>query len=367
MSSEAELEKLRHENVMLKAKIYELERVIKKFTTPPSLVATVVELHGDENVVIRLSNGNEVYTNIHPDYIGKIQPGDRIIVDQNSLTIMGTLGTAKQFDVDRFVVVERPTVTWEDIGGLDQAIMELKEVVELPLINPELFNEIGIKPPKGVLLHGPPGTGKTLMAKAVANSTGATYIEVVGSELAQKFIGEGAKLVRDIFALARERAPSIVFIDELDAIAAKRIEIGTSGEREVQRTFMQLLAELDGFRPLDNVKVIGATNRPDILDPAITRPGRLDRLINVGLPDFKGRLQIFKIHTRNMKLKDINFEEIAATTENMSGAEIRAICTEAGYFAIRKKRRYVTHEDFIRAIQKVRRDEGTKVVYSMFK
>ena len=237
-------------------------------------------------------------------------------------------------------------------------IQEIKEVVELPLKNPELFRKIGITPPKGVLLYGEPGTGKTLLAKGVAASTNSTFIEVVGSELVQKFIGEGAKLVKEIFEFARKKAPSIVFIDELDALAAKRMEVGTSGEREVNRTFMQLLAELDGFKPLGNVKIIGATNRKDILDSAIIRPGRLDRLIHVPVPNKEARADIFRIHTKSMNYdKSINTENMVDRMENFSGAEIKAVCTEAGYFAIRTNRTYVTKDDFLKAIEKVKQVE----------
>jgi proteasome regulatory subunit len=231
-------------------------------------------------------------------------------------------------------------------------------VVELPLKKPEIFKKVGIQPPKGILLYGPPGTGKTLLAKAVANSTDSTFIEVVASELVQKFIGEGAKLVKEIFEMAKEKAPSIVFIDELDALAAKRIEIGTSGEREVQRTFMQLLAEIDGFKHLGNVKVVGCTNRKDILDPAILRPGRLDRLIYVPLPDKEGIVEIFKIHTKNMTLgKDINLNQVYDKMDGFSGAEIKAVCTEAGYYAIRENRYKITEKDLLDAVEKVKRQE----------
>lgn len=204
-------------------------------------------------------------------------------------------------------------------------------------------------------MYGPPGTGKTLIGKALAKSANATFIYIVGSELVQKYIGEGAKLVKELFDYAREHAPAIVFIDEIDAIAARRIETGTSGEREVQRTFMQLLAEIDGFKPLDKVKVIGATNRLDILDPAILRPGRFDRIIHIPLPDKQGRIEIFKIHTRKMRTKDIDYSLLAELTEGFSGAEIKQVCIEAGYLAIRNKRDYVILEDFIKAIDKVKK------------
>ena len=228
----------------------------------------------------------------------------------------------------------------------------------MPLKKPKLFEKVGIQPPKGILLHGPPGTGKTLLAKAVANSTKSTFIEIVGSELVQKFIGEGAKLVKEVFQLAKDKAPSIVFIDELDALAAKRIEIGTSGEREVQRTFMQLLAEIDGFKHLGNVKVIGCTNRKDILDPAILRPGRLDRLIYTPLPDKEALKEIFDIHTRNMTLtKGLDMDKIINEMQEFSGAEVKAVCTEAGYFAIRANRTHVILKDFLKAVEKVKEKE----------
>ena len=214
-----------------------------------------------------------------------------------------------------------------------------------------------ITPPKGILLYGLPGTGKTLIAKAVAAETNSTFIEVVGSELVQKFIGEGAKLVHEIFELAKAKAPAIIFIDELDALASQRIDIGTSGEREVQRTFMQLLAEIDGFSPLGDVKIIGATNRRDILDPAIVRPGRLDRLIQIPAPNSEGLKEIFAIHTRNMKLVKVDLNKLVKMMDGMSGAEVRAVCTEAGYFAIRENRKKVTHKDFTAAVDKVLHNE----------
>ena len=256
------------------------------------------------------------------------------------------------------MIIEKPSIRWEDIGGLKVQEKEIKEVIELPLKKPKIFERIGIIPPKGILLHGPPGTGKTLLAKAVAASTNSTFIEIVGSELVQKFIGEGAKLVKEIFALAREKAPAIVFIDEIDSLAALRVDVGTSGEREVQRTFMQLLAEIDGFKALDNVKIIGCTNRKDILDPAITRPGRLDRLIKIDIPDANARREIFKIHTSSMNIDiRVDQDKLIDLMNNFSGAEIKAVCTEAGYFAIRRKKYKISMEDFLKAIEKIKKDK----------
>ncbi|MEM1601389.1 MAG: AAA family ATPase, partial [Sulfolobales archaeon] len=251
-------------------------------------------------------------------------------------------------------IIERPKTRYEDVGGLTKQIQELREVVELPLKYPHIIKELGIEPPKGILLYGPPGCGKTLLAKAVAGESDATFIRLVASELAQKFVGEGARMVRELFSLARRKAPSIVLIDEIDAIAAKRLDIGTSGEREIHRTLTQLLAELDGFDPLDNVKVIATTNRIDILDPAILRPGRFDRIIEIPLPDLNGRLEIFRIHTKKMKLgNDVDLESLARMSEGATGADIKAICTEAGFTALRAGRTYITHEDFVHAVRKV--------------
>ncbi|HIP34711.1 MAG TPA: AAA family ATPase, partial [Methanothermococcus okinawensis] len=225
-----------------------------------------------------------------------------------------------------------------------------------------LFEKVGIEPPKGVLLYGPPGTGKTLLAKAVAHETNATFIKIVGSELVKKFIGEGAKLVKDVFKLAREKAPSIIFIDEIDAIASRRTEALTGGDREVQRTLMQLLAEMDGFDSRGDVKIIAATNRLDILDPAILRPGRFDRIIEIPAPGEEGRLDILKIHTRKMNLsKDVDLTKIAKMTEGFVGADLKAVCTEAGMFAIRNKRDHVTMEDFINAVEKIKKKKGSGI------
>jgi proteasome regulatory subunit len=284
----------------------------------------------------------------------KLLPGTYVVLNQRGSAIVDILPKREDPVVRAMEVIERPNTRYSDIGGLSEQVRELREVIELPLKYPHLFRELGIEPPKGVLLYGPPGCGKTLLAKAVAGESEATFIRLVASELAQKFVGEGARMVRELFALARRKAPSIVLIDEIDAIAAKRLDIGTSGEREIHRTLTQLLAELDGFDPLDNVKIIATTNRIDVLDPAILRPGRFDRIIEIPLPDANGRFEIFKIHTKKMKLSDdVDLRFLAMMTEGASGADIKAICTEAGFSAIRSNRTYVTQEDFIKAINKV--------------
>ena len=295
----ANLSGLEEENRVLRESVENLEKELQKYKKNPLIVCEVREVIGQQ-ALIRLQNGNEFMVDISAA-CEKINPGDFALAEQKNLMLIQKAPTSKKFDVEKFVVMERPRLPWEHIGGLQKQEQEIKEVIELPLLKPKLFEKVGIQPPKGILLYGPPGTGKTLLAKAVASSTDSTFLQIVGSELVQKFIGEGAKIVKEIFQLAREKSPSIVFIDELDAIAASRIEVGTSGEREVQRTFMQLLAEIDGFNPLDNVKIIGCTNRKDILDSAVLRPGRLDRIIYVDLPDMQGRKQIFGIHSKNMK------------------------------------------------------------------
>ncbi|MBI4143779.1 AAA family ATPase [Candidatus Woesearchaeota archaeon] len=347
---------LEQENRFLRESLENLEKELEKFRRNPLIACEVRQIIGDR-ALIRLPNGNEFLVDV-ANNCRQLLPGDGVLAEQKNLTIVDKIASSKRFDVESFVIVEKPTITWQNIGGLKKQEKEIKEVIELPLIKPELFVDLGIEPPKGILLHGPPGTGKTLLAKAVAQSTKSTFIEVVGSELVQKFIGEGAKLVKEMFQLARERAPSIVFIDELDAIAATRVDIGTSGEREVQRTFMQLLSEIDGFKNLENVKIIGCTNKKELLDPAIVRPGRLDRLIEVPLPDDYARKEVFSVHLEKMKVSGIGVDELVKKTENFSGADIKNLCTEAGYFAIRKNRKEIQHEDFLAAFEKLKSSES---------
>jgi len=356
--------KLEEENLILKETLNQLREEVERYRAPALMVAELCEMAG-EYAIIRIPNGNKFYVTLSST-VKNLEPGDQVLVEQKNLTVIDKINTSKNFDVEKFVIIEKPSASWTDVGGLALQIEQVKEVIELPLLKPELFKKVGINPPKGILLFGPPGTGKTLLAKAVAHSSNSTFIEIVASELVQKFIGEGAKLVKEIFELARAKAPSIVFIDELDALAARRIDMGTSGEREVQRTFMQFLAEIDGFKPLDNVKIIGCTNRKELLDPAILRPGRLDRMIEIGNPTAEGIVEILKIHSRAMTLDNVVLADIARLMLGFSGAEIKAVCTEAGYAAIRTNRYKVTLQDFQHGIAKVKSSESGDDFKKMF-
>ena len=339
--------------------IRKLRSELEKLRAPPLIIGTVVEVIDDKRMVVRSSTGPRFVVN-YSHFIDpkEIFAGAQVGLNQQSLAVVSVLPSAKDPSVYGMEVIESPDVDYEMIGGLEKQIEEVTEIVELPLTEPERFERIGVVPPKGVLLVGEPGTGKTLLAKAVANRTSARFIRVVGSELVQKYIGEGARMVRELFDLAKEKAPSILFIDEIDAIAARRVEDGTSGEREVQRTMMQLLAEVDGFDQRGDVRIIGATNRPDILDPALLRPGRFDRIIKVPLPDDDGRKEIFKIHTAMMKMnEDVDLDTLAALTESATGADIKAISVEAGMFAARKKMDAIGMEEFEWAVKKVKKSK----------
>ena len=346
--SEGELYRVQKDLARLRS---ELERI----KSPPMIVATVRDVLPDNRVLVKSSTG--------PDFVVAVSEycptediveGARVALNKQTLALMSVLPSPFDPVVSGAEIVDKPNVSYEDIGGLKTQMLELREAVEDPLLRPELYAKVGIEPPKGVLLVGPPGTGKTLMAKAVANATNATFIRLVGSELVQKYIGEGARLVRELFELAKEKAPSIIFIDELDSVGAKRLDVTTSGDREVQRTLMQLLSELDGFTPMSNVKIIGATNRPDILDDALLRPGRFDRIVEVGLPDVDARTDIFNIHVSRMNVGgDISTRKLAEMSDGASGAEIKSICTEAGMLAIRDGRDIVNFDDFTNAKTKV--------------
>lgn len=284
--------------------------------------------------------------------ISSLEEGMRVGVDRMKYSIIKPLPRKIDASVTLMQVEEKPDVTYDDIGGCKEEIEKIKEVVELPLMNPEKYIDLGIDPPKGVLLYGPPGTGKTLLARAVANRTDATFIRVIGSELVQKYVGEGARMVREIFDLARSKQACIIFFDEVDAFGGTRFE--EDGDNEVQRTMLELINQLDGFDARGNIKVLMATNRPDTLDPALLRPGRLDRKIEFSLPDLEARTKIFKIHTKSMSTSpNIRYELLARLCPNSTGAELRSVCTEAGMFAIRDRRKIATEEDFIKAVDKV--------------
>lgn len=283
-----------------------------------------------------------------------VEEGMRVGVDRTKYQIQIPLPPKIDPTVTMMTVEEKPDITYNDIGGAKEELEKLREVVELPLLQPERFVTLGIDPPKGVLLYGPPGTGKTLVARAVANRTDACFICVIGSELVQKYVGEGARMVRELFQLARSKKACILFIDEVDAIGGSRGSDDAGGDSEVQRTMLEMVNQLDGFDARGNVKIIMATNRPDTLDPALTRPGRLDRKIEFGLPDMAGRAQIFRINARSMNMeRDIRFELLARLCPNTTGAEIRSVCTEAGMFAIRARRKTIAEKDLVDAVNKV--------------
>ncbi|KQC03086.1 MAG: proteasome-activating nucleotidase [Methanoculleus sp. SDB] len=355
---ESEKRYIEQQKIRYEREIRKLKSEIEQLRSPPLVIGTVTDVVDPHRIIIRSSAGPRFLVRasnfIEPD---SLKPGVRCSLNQQSLAIVDVLPQSFDAQIYGMEVIDSPMESYSDIGGLEIQIHEIQEAVELPLKKPELFKAVGIDPPKGVLLHGPPGTGKTLLARAVAHETNAQFLRVVGSELVQKYIGEGARLVRELFELAKKKAPSIIFIDEIDAIGAQRTESTTSGDREVQRTLMQLLAGMDGFESRGDVKIIGATNRIDILDRALLRPGRFDRIIEIPLPDTQGRCSILNIHTECMNLgEDVNLLEISALTDGKNGADLKAICTEAGMYAIREERDIVMHNDFIKAIRKVSLD-----------
>ena len=348
---------IENEKIRLERETKSLRSEVERFRSPPLVLATITEILDDHRMTVKSSTGPSFLVNYSKFLDEKLLvPGSRVALNQQTFGIVEILPSEKDANVSGMEIETKPNVSYDTIGGLEDQIVEVKETVELPLTEPELFEKVGIDPPKGVLLYGPPGTGKTLLAKAVANETNATFIKIVASEFVKKYIGEGARLVREVFELAKEKAPAIIFIDELDAVAAKRLKSSTSGDREVQRTLMQLLAELDGFESRGDIGIIGATNRPDILDPALLRPGRFDRFIEVPLPNDEGRKEILKIHTKDMSLdKEADLNLLATLTDGLSGADLKAVCTEAGMFAIRDKRDKVGVSDFMDAIEKIQK------------
>jgi proteasome regulatory subunit len=342
-----EISSHKKENEQLKKENNQLKRT-------PLFVASVIDTLDSGEMYLRQQGNNQEYiTGCAEDLKSKLKPGMKVAVN-NALSIVRIVANSVDSRVRVMELIESPDVTFEKIGGLREEIEEVREAVEYPLTKPEIFRRIGVEPPKGILLYGPPGTGKTLIAKAVAHQANATFIRMSGSELVHKFIGEGAQMVRELFTMARERAPSIVFIDEIDAIGTMRMHDGTSGSAEVQRTLMQLLAEMDGFDNRGDVRIMGATNRVDMLDPALLRPGRFDRVVLVPLPDTAARHEILKIHSAKMQLVGVPLDKLAAETDNSTGAELEAICREAGMMAVRRDADAITWSDFEEAMRKVK-------------
>ncbi|KAL5482365.1 RPT5 [Sanghuangporus weigelae] len=376
--------RLQHEQSVMKEKIRDNKEKVKQNKVLPYLVGNVVEIldidpEGEEDganqdldsmrkgksAVIKTSTRQTVFLPL----IGlvpaeKLRPGDLIGVNKDSYLILDQLPAEYDSRVKAMEVDERPTETYTDIGGLDKQIEELAEAIVLPMHQADKFKILGITPPKGVLMYGPPGTGKTLMARACAAQTQACFLKLAGPSLVQMFIGDGAKLVRDAFELAKEKAPAIIFIDELDAIGTKRFDSEKSGDREVQRTMLELLNQLDGFSSDERIKVIAATNRIDILDPALLRSGRLDRKIEFPLPNESARARILEIHSRKMTLRDdVNFEELSRSTDEFNAAQLKAVCVEAGMIALREGASIISHEHFHSGIAEVQAKKKNDLVY----
>ncbi|AQZ10780.1 RPT5 (YOR117W) [Zygosaccharomyces parabailii] len=387
----SELQRLGHENNVMLEKIKDNKEKIKNNRQLPYLVANVVEIMdmdeladkenseavtqtGNLNLdnaaegkaaVVKTSSRQTVFLPmvglVDPD---KLKPNDLVGVNKDSYLILETLPSEFDSRVKAMEVDEKPTETYSDVGGLDKQIEELVEAIVLPMKRADKFKDMGIRAPKGALMYGPPGTGKTLLARACAAQTNATFLKLAAPQLVQMFIGEGAKLVRDAFALAKEKAPTIIFIDELDAIGTKRFDSEKSGDREVQRTMLELLNQLDGFGSDDRVKVVAATNRVDVLDPALLRSGRLDRKIEFPLPSEDSRAQILQIHSRKMTTDDdINWQELARSTDEFNGAQLKAVSVEAGMIALRNGQSSVKHEDFVEGIGEVQARKSKSVSF----
>jgi 26S proteasome regulatory subunit T4 len=319
------------------------------------LIGDVLKQLPDDRVIVKSSSGPRYVVGCRAKLDrSKLGQGTRVALDMTTLTIMRPMPREVDPTIFNMISDEQGTCDFSEIGGLTDQIRELREVIELPLTNPELFIRVGIKAPKGVLLYGPPGTGKTLLARALASNINGTFMKVVASAIVDKYIGESARVIREMFGYAKDHQPCVIFMDEVDAIAGSRFSEGTSADREIQRTLMELLSQLDGFESLGAVKIVMATNRPDILDPALMRPGRLDRKIEIPLPNEASRLEILKIHANSItKRGEIDFESVVKLADGFNGADLRNICTEAGLFAIREDRDYVLEEDFMKATRKI--------------
>ncbi len=359
---EGEKRLIENQKLKFEREARKLRSELERLRVGPMIVGTIVDVLDENRVIVKSSTGPRFVVNLSQFIEEEIKPGAQVGLNQQSFAVMCVLPSPRDPAVFGMEIEEAPDVRFSQIGGLETQISEIREIVELPLKRPDLFTAVGIEPPKGVLLHGPPGTGKTILAKAVAQSTDATFLRVVGSEFVQKYIGEGARLVRELFELAKSKSPAIIFIDELDAIGARRMDGATSGDREVQRTLMQILAEMDGFDARGEVKLIAATNRLDMLDPALLRPGRFDRIIEIPMPSREAREAILKIHTSGMSLdEDVNLKLISDMAEGSSGADLKSVSTEAGMYAIREERTIVYQSDFEGAAIKILHKERNHI------
>ncbi|VAI81661.1 unnamed protein product [Triticum turgidum subsp. durum] len=328
---------------------------VKAFQSIGQIVGEVLRPLGGERFIVKVRSGPRYLVNCRNKLnTESLKTGTRVCLDPSTLTIVCMLPREVDPLVFNMVHEDPGNVSFSAVGGLSDQIREIRETIELPLMNPELFLRVGIKPPKGVLFYGPPGTGKTLLARALASNIDVNFIKVVSSAVIGKYIGESARIIREMFAYARNHEPCIIFMDEIDALGGRRFSEGTSADREIQRTLMELLNQLDGFDELGKVKIIMATNRPDVLDPALLRPGRLDRKIEIPLPNEQARLEILKIHAAGMaKHGEINYEAAAKLAEGFNAADMRNICTEAGMAAIRAERDYAINEDFMKGVRKL--------------
>ena len=352
---EARLKEMREQSKELTKQCDKSENDLKALQSVGQIVGEVLKQLTEEKFIVKATNG--------PRYIvgcrrqidkSKLKTGTRVALDMTTLTIMRYLPREVDPLVYNMSVEDPGDIGYASIGGLSEQIREVREVIELPLMNPELFQRVGITPPKGALLYGPPGTGKTLLARAVASQLDANFLKVVSSAIVDKYVGESARLIREMFGFARDHEPCIIFMDEIDAIGGRRFSEGTSADREIQRTLMELLNQMDGFDALGQVKMIMATNRPDTLDPALMRPGRLDRKIEISLPNEQARLEILKIHANPIaKHGEIDWEAVVKLSDDFNGADLRNVCTEAGMFAIRAERDYIVEEDMMKAVRKV--------------
>ena len=366
-----------HEKAQLNLSIKENKEKLQNNKVLPFLVANVVEIlenngpdkeENESNVtaVIKTSTRQTIYLPV-PGLVDtkELKPTDIIGVNKDSYLILEKLPNEYDTRVKAMELEDKPIADYSDIGGLDKQIEELREAIVLPLLHKEKFQKLGLKPPKGVLMYGPPGNGKTMLARACAAQTNACFLKLAGPQLVQMFIGDGAKIVRDAFELAREKAPTIIFIDEIDAIGTKRFDSEKSGDREVQRTMLELLNQLDGFMNDADIKIIAATNRPDVLDPALMRSGRLDRKIEFPLPGEESRTQILQIHSRKMAVNkgDVNFKELARATDGFNGAQLKAVCVEAGMMALKRDAMNIVHEDFVEGISSVQSKKKASLNY----